>query len=262
MTFWFRIAFTWWLGHFEGTLHVDKIHVWFKIANITHALPVPVYRQTDFTPKRVVVSRLHDTAARFRTGVKFSPRYKNRGKLTPGWLAPAWHFVVVLYKQIYRAMRGNWSELAPGRTLPWCHVNTPRTDESFPDWIRRFPWWCEWSRIIDPDPDHPNKVSPAAVLGESVAGRDKTGCQRDTRLEANRHLRIDPWRVQKATKPTTELQIPEKHNSRWQPLVNNLTSHKWSPIQITKGFPAKSLQLDTLVNDQCFLYTTVTTVFG
>ena len=35
---------------FNGTFHVDKIHVWFKIANITHALPVPVYRQTDFTP--------------------------------------------------------------------------------------------------------------------------------------------------------------------------------------------------------------------
>ena len=28
---------------FEGTLHVDKIHLWFKIANVTHALPVPVY---------------------------------------------------------------------------------------------------------------------------------------------------------------------------------------------------------------------------
>ena len=38
---------------FEGTFHVDKIHVRFKIANITHALPVPVYRQTDFTPKLV-----------------------------------------------------------------------------------------------------------------------------------------------------------------------------------------------------------------
>ena len=58
---------------FEGTLHVDKIHVGLKIANITHALPVSVYQQTDFTPKSVVVSRLHDTAARFRTGVKFSP---------------------------------------------------------------------------------------------------------------------------------------------------------------------------------------------
>ena len=69
---------------FKGTFHVDKIHVWFKIANITHALPVPVYRQTDFTPKRVVVSRLHDTVARFRTGVKFSPRYENRDELSPG----------------------------------------------------------------------------------------------------------------------------------------------------------------------------------
>ena len=58
---------------FEGTLHVDKIHVRFKIANITHALPVSVYQQTDFTPKSVVFSRLHDTVPRFRTGVKISP---------------------------------------------------------------------------------------------------------------------------------------------------------------------------------------------
>ena len=69
---------------FNGTFHVDKMHVWFKIANITHALLVPVYQQTDFTPKWVVVSRLHDTVARFRTGVKFSPRCENRGELTPG----------------------------------------------------------------------------------------------------------------------------------------------------------------------------------
>ena len=60
------------------------MHVRFKITNITHALPVPVYRLTDFTPKRVVVSHLHHTVARFRTGVKFSLRYKNRGELTPG----------------------------------------------------------------------------------------------------------------------------------------------------------------------------------
>ena len=66
---------------FEGTLHVDKIHV--RITNITHALPVPVYRQTNFTPKRAVISLLHDTVARFRTGVKFSSRYNNRGELTP-----------------------------------------------------------------------------------------------------------------------------------------------------------------------------------
>ena len=74
-----------------------KIHVRFKIANITNALPVPVYRKTDFTPKRVVVSRLHDTVAKFPTGVKFSPRYNNRGELT----APARHnFVVISRKQM------------------------------------------------------------------------------------------------------------------------------------------------------------------
>ena len=69
---------------FEGTLHVDKIHVWFKIANIRYPFD-PVYRQTDFTPKRVVVTRLHDTAARFRSGGKFSLRYNNRVELPPGW---------------------------------------------------------------------------------------------------------------------------------------------------------------------------------
>ena len=42
---------------FEGALHVDKIHVRLKITNIKHAQPVLVCRQTDFTPKRVVISR-------------------------------------------------------------------------------------------------------------------------------------------------------------------------------------------------------------
>ena len=134
MTFWFRIAFTWWLGlfilrylkvHFTLIKYTCDSYVWFNNANITHALSVPVYRQTDFTPKRVNVSRLHDTAARFRTRVKFSTRYKNRGELTPGdsrrndilW----WYHV-----NKYRALRGNRSELAPGRKSPRCHVNTPR----------------------------------------------------------------------------------------------------------------------------------------
>ena len=111
---------------FEGTLYVDKIQVWYKIANITHVLPIPVYRQTDFLPKRVVDSHLHDPAMRFCTRVKFSPRYKNRGELTLGWLAPAWHFNLWWYHvNKYRAMRGNRSELALGQKLPRCHVNTP-----------------------------------------------------------------------------------------------------------------------------------------
>ena len=83
-----------------GTLHVDKIPMWFKIATITHALRVPVHRQSGFTPKQVVVLRLHDTVARFHSGVKFSSWYNNRSELTTGWLAPAWHFVVGSCKRI------------------------------------------------------------------------------------------------------------------------------------------------------------------
>ena len=50
MTFWFRIAFTWWRGYFisrlfERTVHLYKIQVRFKIANITHTLPVLVHLQ-------------------------------------------------------------------------------------------------------------------------------------------------------------------------------------------------------------------------
>ena len=49
----------------EGILRVDKIHIRFKITNIMHALPVPVYQQTDLTPKLVVISCLQDTVMDF-----------------------------------------------------------------------------------------------------------------------------------------------------------------------------------------------------
>ena len=108
MTFWFRIAFTWWRGHFIfrhlkvhlKVLMLIKYTCDSKSQTLRLRYPFQVYRQTDFTPERLVVSRLHDTVARFRTWVKFSPRYKNRAELTPGWLAPAWHFVAVSCKQI------------------------------------------------------------------------------------------------------------------------------------------------------------------
>ena len=85
---------------FEGTLNVDKMHNVIQNRRHYACATCSSLPQTDFIPKLVVVSRLHDTVARFRIGVKFSPPYKNRGELTPGWLAPAWHFVVVSCKQI------------------------------------------------------------------------------------------------------------------------------------------------------------------
>ena len=102
---------------FEGTLHVDKIHMWFKIANITHALPFPAYRQTNFTPKRVVVFvymiPLRDFVPEWnshpskRTGVN-SQRDDSH-----------WYDILRWYHvNKYRAMRGNWSELAPGGKSP------------------------------------------------------------------------------------------------------------------------------------------------
>ena len=109
---------------FEGTLHIDKIQVWFKIANITHALPIPVYQQTNFTPKRVVVSRLHDTAVRFRTRVKFLPGTRTAVNSRRGDLRQ--HDILWwCHVNKYRAMRGNRSELAPGWKSPRCHVKTP-----------------------------------------------------------------------------------------------------------------------------------------
>ena len=107
------------------TLHVDKIHMWSKIANITHALPVPVYQQTDFTPIRVVVSRLH---AWYRCEISYKSEILAPLQ-QPRWThaavtRPAWHFVRYRVNR-YRAMRGNWSELGPARKSPQCHVNTP-----------------------------------------------------------------------------------------------------------------------------------------
>ena len=64
---------------FEGTLQVDKIHVWFNIANVMHALPVSVYRQTYFTPKRVVASRFYMIPLR-----DFVPEWNSRPGTTTG----------------------------------------------------------------------------------------------------------------------------------------------------------------------------------
>ena len=75
-----------------------------------HALPVSVYGQTDFTPKPVFVSRLRDTVESFRTRVRFSPRYNNRGELTP-----AWHFVVVSCLNKCRAI--SIADFPDGRNL-------------------------------------------------------------------------------------------------------------------------------------------------
>ena len=103
---------------FEGTLHVDKIHVWFKIANITHVIHV----QSTGTPIshrnkwlfRIYMIPLQD----------FLPWYNNRGELMPGDLHR--HYDVLWWYHVnkFRAMRGNPSELVPAwkaTLVSWKH---------------------------------------------------------------------------------------------------------------------------------------------
>ena len=103
---------------FEGTPHVDKIHVRLKITNITHALPFPVYWQTDFTPKRVVISRLHDTGA-------FLLEWNCRPGTTTGVNSRRHDILWWYHVNKCRATRGNRSELTPARKSPPCHVKSP-----------------------------------------------------------------------------------------------------------------------------------------
>ena len=116
---------------FEGTLHVNKIRVIQNRKHYARGLPFPVYQQTDFTLKRVVVSHLHDTVVRFRTGVKFSPHTTtgvnsrwgdSRGMIFCGG---------TYHVNKCRAMRGNQRELTPAQKSALCHVNTPIVFVSF-----------------------------------------------------------------------------------------------------------------------------------
>ena len=108
---------------FVGTLRVDKIHM---IQNRKHYACA--------TRSSLPADRFHtDTSGRFaftwhrwrfRTEVKISPRHNNRGELTPGWLAPAWHFVVVSWKQV-KSHEREPERTHAGAKSPQCHVNPP-----------------------------------------------------------------------------------------------------------------------------------------
>ena len=135
---------------FEGTLHVGKIHVWFKIANTRHALPVPVYRQTDFIPKHVYMIPLRDFVP------EWNSRPGTRTRVNSRRGDSRWHDIVWWYHvSKYRAMRGNRSELAPGRKSPRCHVNTHLVDAhrrtsnvSFWSLLQRIVICWRWSRVV------------------------------------------------------------------------------------------------------------------
>ena len=101
---------------FEGTLHVDKVHVRLKIANISGG-PISHRNRWSFC---VYMIPLRD----------FVPEWNScpgtRIGVNSHWGDWRRHDILWWYHvNKYRAMRVNWSELTPERKSPWCHVNTP-----------------------------------------------------------------------------------------------------------------------------------------
>ena len=128
-TFWFRIAFTRWLGHFiSRNLKIHFMLIIYTCDSKSQTLRMRYPFETTSRPIshrkgwtfRVYMIPLRDFVPEWnsrpgtRTGVNSRRGDSRRHDIL--W----WYHV-----NKYRAMRGNRSELAPGRKLPWCHVNTP-----------------------------------------------------------------------------------------------------------------------------------------
>ena len=140
MTFWFRIGFTLWLSHFslfEGTLHVDKIYGWFNAKSQTLRMRYPF--QSTGRP----IS--HRNGWSFRVYMiplqDFVPGWNSRPGKRTGVNSrrgdSCRHDILWYHVNKYRAMRGNRSELVPGRKSPWCHVNTTLLVQV---WVLRDMW--------------------------------------------------------------------------------------------------------------------------
>ena len=129
MTFWFRIAFTWWLSHFISRyLEIHFMLIKYTCDSKSQTLGMRYLLQSTSRPIsnrngwtfRVYMIPLRDLVLWWnsrpgtRTGVNSRRGDWRRHDIL--W----WYHV-----NKYRAMRGNRSELAPGRNSPRCHVNTP-----------------------------------------------------------------------------------------------------------------------------------------
>ena len=129
MTFWFCIGFTLWLSHFISRyLKVHFMLIKYTCDSKSQTLRMRYPFQSTGRPIshrngwsfRVYMIPLRDFVPEWnsrpgtRTGVNSRRGDSRRHDIL--W----WYHV-----NKYRAMRGNRSELAPGRKSPRCHVNTP-----------------------------------------------------------------------------------------------------------------------------------------
>ena len=119
MTFWFRIAFTWWLSHFISRyLKVHFMLIKYTCDSKSQTLRMRYPFQSTGRP----ILRRNGCRLAF-TWYRCEISYRSEilaPVQQPGWLAPVWHSVVVSCNKC-RAMRGNRSELAPARKSLLCH---------------------------------------------------------------------------------------------------------------------------------------------
>ena len=121
MTFWFRIAFTWWLGHFIYCYL--KVH--FMLLKYTCDLKSQTLRMRyPFQSTDRPIS--HRNGWSFRVYMiplrDFVPEWNSRPGTTTGvnsrWGDSSQHDILWYHANKYRATRGNRSELAPARKSP------------------------------------------------------------------------------------------------------------------------------------------------
>ena len=107
---------------FDGTLHVDKIHVYSKSQTLRVRYPFqstgrPISHRNRWK-FRVYMIPLRDFVPEWnsRPGTRTGVNSRRGDSRRHDFLS--WYHV-----SKYRAMRGNRSEIAPGRKSPRCHVN-------------------------------------------------------------------------------------------------------------------------------------------
>ena len=120
---------TWWLGHFVSRyLKVHFMSIKYTCDSKSQTLRMHYLFRSTGRP----ISHWNGWSFRVYTIPlrDFVPGWNSRPGARPGVNSrrgdSRWHDILWWYHvNKYRAIRGNWSELAPGRKSPRCHVNTP-----------------------------------------------------------------------------------------------------------------------------------------
>ena len=118
MTFWFRITFTCWLGHFEGTLHVyNRKH---HACATRSSLPADRFHPGKGWTFRVYMISSQNLVPEWNSRLGAATGVNSRRGDSRRHDILWWYHV-----HKCRAIGGNRSEPASARKSPRCYVNTP-----------------------------------------------------------------------------------------------------------------------------------------